>query len=172
MRSLIVIIICITFFGCINNKINKEFATLYPNYNLKQFSNSENNRGEWWFDYFFYNNDTSEYLTFTVCVKSTENNNEGDIIFNEYVIRERINDTIYIQAFGKNRNLLYAYKRLNEEYYFISGKYFFYYKYKHSELSKNQREYFEINEDSIVINLVNEIPLDDAISRKNINNKK
>ncbi|PKP10469.1 MAG: hypothetical protein CVU09_07425 [Bacteroidetes bacterium HGW-Bacteroidetes-4] len=168
MRSLIVIIIYITFFGCINNKVNKEFATLYPNYILKQFSNSEYNRGEWWIDYFYYNIDTSEYLTFAVCVQATENHNEGDVIFNEYVIKEKICDTIYIQSFDENKNLLYSYKRLNDEYYFISGKYFFYYKYKHGELSKNQREYFERNEDSIVSNIVNEIPLDDAILRKNI----
>lgn len=150
-------------FGCTRNKAMNSFRDEFPDYREElEMLDMEIIKGKWINDYVFLNNDTSKYLFLSYFVSKTDNHKKGDVGFGKFITRQVRDSVIEVKAFDRSRKLIYSYNRVGDYYYNISGKYTFYFRHKRNLLTRCQRLYFLENEDSIMNNLVDEIPVFDS----------
>jgi len=154
--------------GCNNrSKIFSEFERQYPKYHLDSLIISDISKTETFIDYTLTSFDSTKLLSFAYMIKSNPALNKGNIYFGDYQEKHIVGDTIYVCAYDENRKLLYSFKHTKNRYspandaIFLKGRYFYYYKYYYGQLNVNQKQYYELHEDSILNNYVNEIPLMD-----------
>lgn len=99
-----------------------------------------------------------EHLNFFGLKKDFNKHKKGEVVFLS-LIRKTFLDSITCEVgYNEKRDTLYVLYRKNKNDSIIQGAYYYKYKYDYSSLSKEQRLFFENNNDSIIKNRINSIP--------------